>query len=116
MTQMTEHQFDNQWKAIFKTGSLFAIMVILGTLADVVAGSILGGDLSAIPSTAAGRFEQFGGNTLLGLYNLDLLNLITALLMVPVFVSLFSALYRHYTHFAIHIPGHIYYRNSDICS
>lgn len=35
---MTEHQFDNQWKAIFKTGSLFAIMVILGTLADVVAG------------------------------------------------------------------------------
>jgi len=44
------------------------------------------------------------------------LNLITALLMVPVFVSLFSALYRHYTHFAIHIPGHIYYRNSDICS
>lgn len=98
---MTEHQFDNQLKAIFKTGSLFAIIVILGTLADIVAGSIFGGDLTAIPVTAADRFAQFRENTLLGLYDLDLLNLTTALLMVPVFVSLFSALHKYHAPLAM---------------
>jgi hypothetical protein len=44
--------------------------------------------LNAIPTFAADRFTQLQSQPWLGLYYLDLLNMITAILMIPVFTAL----------------------------
>lgn len=81
----------NQWKSIYKLGAITSLFVILGTILDIVIGTSLGGDLSKIPSTAIDKFAQFNYNWLLGLYNLDFLNLINTTLMIPAYFALWAA-------------------------
>lgn len=80
-----------QWKSIYRLGAITTLIVILGTILDIVIGSSLGGDLSAIPNTAIDKFTQFRDNWLLGLYNLDLLNVCTTILMLPAYFALCAA-------------------------
>jgi len=80
-----------QWDAIYFIGIITAVLVILGTILDIAIGTLLGGDLSAVPQNAVDRFAQFHSNPLLGLYNLDLLNTTTAVLMIPTYFALYGA-------------------------
>lgn len=82
---------NSSYNAIYITGGICGIIVLAGVLADVVTGNITGGDLSALPQTAAARFEQLHYNRLQGLYNLDLLNILNQIILVPVYVALFKA-------------------------
>ena len=81
----------SQWKAIYTLGGVAGILVLIGAVLDVVIGSATGGNLSALPQTAVERFAQFNRNPFLGLYNLDLLNVINQLIMLPVYYALFAA-------------------------
>jgi hypothetical protein len=47
--------------------------------------------LSALPQTAVERFAQFQKSSLLGLYNLDLLNIINQLFLIPAYIALYAA-------------------------
>jgi len=76
---------------IFRIGGIFTILFLAGIMLDIVAGSITGGDIHSLPQTAVERFQQLHGNFLLGLYNLDLLNVINQLLLIPVYVALYVA-------------------------
>lgn len=80
-----------QWKSIYTIGAVFSLLVIAGTIADLVIGMTLSGDLLILPETAKGRFAQFQSNWLLSLYNLDMLNLIVSTLMIPVYLALAAA-------------------------
>ena len=96
MTQLENHFEDNvnsekQWKGIYTLGGIATLVVLAGSLLDAVVGSIRGGNLSAIPQTAIGRFAQFQDNWLLGLFNLDLLNVINQIVMIPAFFALYEA-------------------------
>lgn len=79
-------------KNLYLTGAVTAIIVILLTILDIIAGSATGGDLTAIPLTTTDKFSQLQQNKLLGLYNLDLLNLIVSLFFIPTFVAICLAL------------------------
>lgn len=68
-----------------------AFIGLIGILLDVAIGSITGGDLSALPQTAIDRFMQFQENPLLGLYNLDLLNITNQIILIPAYYALFAA-------------------------
>lgn len=81
----------NQWKSIYLLGGVTALIVVFASLLDIVISILLGGDPSSIPQTAVGRFAQFQSNKLLGLYYLDLLNMTTAIIMIPAFFALFAA-------------------------
>lgn len=74
----------NQWQMLYKTGAATACLVILGTILDIIIGTMLGGDLSEIPKTAVERYEQFQSSTLLGLYNLDFVLLSLANLLLSI--------------------------------
>ena len=88
-------QNSSVFKLLFKTGAFSTILVIALLLLDIVIGNIVsGGDLSTLPVTAADRFAQFNQNCWLGLYNLDLLNLITQLLLIPAYIALYF-LHKH---------------------
>jgi hypothetical protein len=82
---------ENQWKSIYTLGGVATILVIIGALLDVAIGSATGGNLSALPQTAIERFAQFNKNQYLGLYNLDLLNVINQILLIPAYFALYGA-------------------------
>ncbi len=73
-------------------GGVSALLVAALSLVDVAVGTMTGGNLEALPQTAAERFAQLADSPLLGLYNLDLLNGITTLLFLPALYALYVAL------------------------
>lgn len=87
----SNENIEKQWNSIYMLGGATALIAIIGTILDIVIGTSLGGDLSTIPNTAIGRFAQFQDNWLLGLYNLDLLNVSTTILMIPTYFALCAA-------------------------
>ncbi len=70
-------------RVIYTMGAVGAILVIAGSLLDIIVSMILGVDLNALPKTAMERFSQIETSPLLGIYNLDFLNMITTLIMIP---------------------------------
>lgn len=81
----------DQWKSIYFIGAIISVLVIAGTVSDIIAGTYLGGDLSSTPPTTVERFAQLNNNWVLGLYNLDVLNFILTILMIPVYFALTAA-------------------------
>lgn len=82
---------DSNWKAIYKLGGVTAIMAIMGTLIDITLAFIPGWGASTVPENVVGWFTQFQYNWLLGLRNLDLLNVLISILMIPMFYALYAA-------------------------
>ena len=78
-------------RVLATVGGVAAIVSVACLVADICIGTALGGNLSRLPSTAAGRFAQFAQSPWLGLYNLDLLNAFIAVITVPVFFAVLSA-------------------------
>jgi hypothetical protein len=85
---------EEQWKSIYILGGVTTIVGLMGIMLDVIIGSSLGGDLSALPPNAIARFAQFQDNLFLGLYNLDLLNTINQIIFIPTYFALYAA-HRH---------------------
>jgi hypothetical protein len=82
---------EKQWKSIYIPGGIATIIALTGISLDVVLGNILVGDLSALPQTAIERYIQFHENKFLGLYNLDILNVINQMVLIPAFLALYAA-------------------------
>jgi hypothetical protein len=87
---MKNENTESQWRSICTMGGTFTILALVGIVFDVIVGSITGGNLSALPQTAVERFAQFQRSPLLGLYNLDLLNIINQLLLIPAYFALYA--------------------------
>lgn len=81
----------NQPNAVYLTGAITTLLVLAGIVLDMVAGTITGGDISALPQTAVERFSQIHNNTILGLYNLDLLNMINQIILIPSIFAIYLA-------------------------
>jgi len=82
---------DNQWKTIFKIGAVTTIIVLCGIILVMIVGSVTGGNVAALPQTAIERYNQFKENWLLGLYNLDLLNITNQIILIPSILALYAA-------------------------
>jgi hypothetical protein len=81
----------NNWKTIYKIGIITTILVLCGIVLDMVVGTVIGGNITELPQTAVERFNQFKENSLLGLYNLDLLNIINQIVLIPSIIALYAA-------------------------
>jgi hypothetical protein len=79
-----------QWEKLYLIGGCAALLSFCGTLADIIFGSASSVNLSELPQTAIERFAEFQQSWLLGLYHLDLLNVIIAIIMIPAFFALFA--------------------------
>ncbi len=82
---------ENQWRQIFRVGAVATLLVLVGIIADLAIGTALGGNLTELPATAIDRFAEFQQDPLRALYNLDLLNVVNQLLLVPGFFALYAA-------------------------
>ena len=90
-TVLTLDDRQQAWKGLFLAGGVSTIVVLAGIVLDLVLGTVTGGNLSGLPRTAVERFTQLQANPLLGLYNMDLLNSVNQLIMIPVYCALFGA-------------------------
>jgi hypothetical protein len=90
--KQSDAMIENQWRGMFIFGGITAILTLIGITLDIVFGSITGGNIAALPQTAIDRFLQFQQNPLLGLYNLDLLNVINQIILIPAYFAIFAAL------------------------
>jgi len=100
MANVGEADLDLGWRRVVRLGGFLALLAFAGTLFDIVFGSITTGDLTLLPSTAAERFLEMADHPLLGLYHLDLLNMLLNLITVPVYVALFAVLKQSQRGFA----------------
>lgn len=82
---------DKQWKNIYKIGAVTTIIVLCGIILDMIVGSVTGGNVAELPQTAIERFNQFKENGLLGLYNMDLLNIVNQIVLIPSIFALYAA-------------------------
>lgn len=80
----------NQWNTIFFIGGVAAFIVFGLSLSDIIVGSMTSGDLTQLPQTAIERFEEFRKSRLIGLYHLDMLNVLISAFMIPVFFALYA--------------------------
>jgi len=82
---------NNQLKSTYKLGAVATIIALTGILIDVIIGNITGGNLTELPQTAVDRFAQIQENMFLGMYNLDFLNIINQMILIPAYIALFTA-------------------------
>ncbi|MFO7668195.1 MAG: DUF4386 family protein [Bacteroidales bacterium] len=82
---------DKEWGIIYRLGAIATVIVLAGIILDMVVGTITGGNITELPQTAIERFNQFKENSLLGLYNLDLLNTINQIILIPSILALYAA-------------------------
>lgn len=92
---------DNSWRSFFIVGGIAAFMVLAFTLADIVISMMPEWRISTVPGTAQVWFAQLQYNPLLGLRNLDLLNVIVPLIGLPMYVALYGAHYRENHAYAV---------------
>ena len=79
---------NNQWKKFYLFGGYTAFIVFGLTLSDIIIGSMNSVDLTLLPQTATERFLEFQESWFIGLYHLDMLNVIISIAMIPVFFAL----------------------------
>ncbi|MFO7669845.1 MAG: hypothetical protein R6W31_09325 [Bacteroidales bacterium] len=82
---------NEKWEGIYRIGAIATILVLAGIVLDMVVGTITGGNVAELPHTAVERFNQFRETPLLGLYNLDLLNVINQIILIPSIFALYAA-------------------------
>jgi hypothetical protein len=82
---------NENWRGVYITGGIATMIALVGIVLDVIVGSSTGGNISALPQTAIDRFAQFQTTPLLGLYNLDLLNIVNQIFLIPAYVALYAA-------------------------
>lgn len=81
---------DRAWRSVYIIGAIAAIFALLGTVADIGISAIPGWQASTVPTSVVGWFGQFQENPLLGLRNLDLLNVVISVIAVPMYVALYG--------------------------
>jgi len=81
---------DRSWNRLYIIGAVAALVALAGTLADIVITSIPGWQASTVPTSIEQWFAQFQANPLLGLRNLDLLNITISAVGLPMYVALYG--------------------------
>jgi hypothetical protein len=82
---------DVSWKNLYRLGGITALVALMGTLLDISITFIPGWGVSVDAKTALDWLAQLQANQLLGLRNLDLLNIIIAIISIPMFCALYTA-------------------------
>lgn len=85
---MTE---DGNLKRLYLVASVCAAVAVSGMVFDIVLSMMPGWGADTAPATAAGWLQQLSADPLLGLRNLDLLNVIISLVAIPMYIALAMA-------------------------
>lgn len=89
------------WKSFYKAGAVSALLAVLVALADIILTFLPAGAEQPGTLTAVDWFHLFQTNWFFGLRNLGLLpNILTLILLLPVFLALYAAHRREHQPYA----------------
>jgi hypothetical protein len=80
---------DSEWKSLYKIAAIAALVIFVLWLVETIGFAIW-----FPPTTVIGYFTLFQSNKLLGLFDFYLLDLISFVFFIPVFLALYAALGR----------------------
>jgi hypothetical protein len=90
-TQGERQIAESDWRRLYVLGAIAALVALAGTFADIVLTMIPGWEAATVPATIEQWFTQFQVNPLLGLRNLDFLNITVSAVGLPLYVALYRA-------------------------
>lgn len=83
------------WRLLYGMGAASALVALAGMLCDVIITAVPGWSVSTVPTSVVGWLEQLASNPMLGLRNLDLLNVVVSIVGLPMYVAVYGAHRRH---------------------
>jgi len=90
-TPTTTPVAERGWSGLYRTAGVIAFVALAAMLLDIVLTMLPGWGPETTPLTAAGWLDQMVATPLLGLRNLDLLNVATSVVTLPLYFALFVA-------------------------
>lgn len=82
------------WSALYRVGATVAVLGVAGVVFDIVLTMMPGWGADTTPPTALAWLEQMSRTPLLGLRNLDLLNVVISFVVLPMYAALCVAFRR----------------------
>lgn len=79
------------WRVLFLVGGVVAFVALAGMLFDIVLTMVPGWGSETVPTAAAAWLAQMVANPLLGMRNLDFLNICISTLSIPLYLAVFGA-------------------------
>ena len=81
---------ESGWRGMYVAGGVAALLALAGTLTDIIVAMLPGWETTTTPETVQAWFVQFQTNPLLGLRNLDLLNVVISAIGIPMYLALYG--------------------------
>lgn len=81
---------ERSWRALYRIGAIVAVIGIAALMFDIVLSMLPGWGPATVPTTVDAWLAQFGSNPLLGMRNLDSLNVLVSLITLPMYVALYG--------------------------
>jgi len=88
---MNDSRAERNWRSLYLVGAVVALVFLTGSLFDIALTMVPGWEPATTPASVPAWFAQFATNPLLGMRNLDLLNAVLSLVVLPLYVALFGA-------------------------
>lgn len=82
---------ERSWQAMYVAGAIAALVFVAGSLLDIVLTMLPGWGTASVPAAAGAWFAQLASAPLLGIRNLDFLNITLSLIALPLYAALFGA-------------------------
>lgn len=82
---------ERSWRGLYLVGAAVAVVTLAGLLFDIGLSMVPGWGPSTTPTEAQAWFAQFSAAPLLGLRNLDLINITLSAVALPMYVALYGA-------------------------
>lgn len=79
------------WHALYLLGAAVALVAVVALLFDIVLSMLPGWGTDTTPAIAREWLALFAANPLLGLRNLDLLNVTVSIITLPMYLALYAA-------------------------
>ena len=82
---------EHPWRPLYVLGAVVALVAVAGSMLDIVLTTLPGWGPDTVPTSAAAWLVQLREQPLLGLRNLDLLNAVLVVVVLPMYLAIFVA-------------------------
>lgn len=79
------------WATLYRLGAIVAVAALIGMLFDIALSMVPGWGTGSVPTTTEAWLAQFATDPLLGVRNLDLLNMMISLISLPMYAAIAAA-------------------------